>query len=82
MPKLLGARLHVGEHVPLGEQLQMATGHGRAQRVPRERVPVVQRQLAQVGAEERVEHRAARDGGRHRQVAAGQPFADAHQVGP
>ena len=57
---------HVGEHVPLVDQLEVAQRHRGGERVPAVGVPVVERALAEVGAEERVEHAAAGDGGRHR----------------
>ena len=43
---------------------------------------MVQRLLGQVGAEERVEHPAARDRGRLREVARGESLAERHEVGP
>ena len=53
-----------------------------AERVPAVRVPVVQRALGQVGAEERVEHPPRRHRRRHREVPGGQALAEAQQVGP
>ena len=53
--QLRGACAHVGEHVPLVEQLEVAERDRGGQRVPAVGVAVVERALAQVGPEERVE---------------------------
>ena len=59
----------VGEHVVRLDELEVAQRDRGRERVPAVGVPVVQRALREVGAEERLEHRARRDGRRHRQVA-------------
>ena len=59
------------------EQLEVPERHRGRERVPRVRVPVVQRALGEVGAEERVEHRPLAHRRRHRQVAGGEALADA-----
>ena len=56
--QLVGALAHVGEHVPRVDQLEVAQRDRGRERVPAVRVPVVQRALAEVVAEERVEHAA------------------------
>ena len=71
----------VSEHRPRVEQLEVPERHRGRQRVPRVRMPVVQRALGEVGAEEGVEHRPPGHGRRHRQVAGGEALAHHEQVG-
>ena len=56
--ELVGALAHVREHVPRVDQLEVAQRDRGRERVPAERMAVVQRALAEVVAEERVEHAA------------------------
>ncbi len=79
--ELGGPLAHVGEHVPLVEQLEVAERHRGGEGVPAVGVPVVERALAQVGAEEGVVDPTAGDGRRHGEVAAGEALADGHEVG-
>ena len=54
--QLVGALAHVGEHVPRFDQLEVPQRDRGRERVPAVGVAVVQRALAEVVAEERVEH--------------------------
>ena len=80
--QLVGPRPHVRQHVPRLDQAQVLERHRRRQRVPPVGMPVVEGLGPEVGAEERAEHLARRHRGRHGQVPAGDPLADAHEVGP
>ena len=79
--ELVGTIAHVREHVPRLDQFEVPQRDRGRERVPAEGVSVVQRARAEIGAEERVEHPTARDRRRHREVPAGDAFAEAHQVG-
>ena len=75
--------LHVGEHVPLVEQLEVAQGH-RARRGRSRCRSARGRRSAPTGRARGTPRstRSAGHGGRQRQVAAGDALADAQQVGP
>ena len=59
----------------------MFEGDRRRQGVPAVGVPVVEGLGPEVGAEEGVEDVAGRHGGRHGEIAAGDPLAEAQQIG-
>ncbi len=79
--QLVGTLAHVGQHIPRLDQLEVAERYGRGQRVPAEGMTVVERLPAQIVTEESFEHRAARRGHRHGEVARGEALAQTEQVG-
>ena len=72
---------HVGEDVPLLEQLEVAQRHRRRQGVPAVGVPVIEGPVRQVRTKKGPVDTVARRGGGHGQVAAGEPLAEREQVG-
>ncbi len=72
---------HVGEDVPLLDQLEVAKRHRRRQCVPAVGVPVIEGPVRQVRTEERSVDTVARRRGGHGEVAACEPFAEREQVG-
>ena len=80
--ELSGPGLHVGQDVPLLEQLQVAESDRGSEGVATKAMAVIQRGRTQILTEEGVGDPARRGRGAHRQIAAGQTLPQAQQVRP
>ena len=77
----LDLRWQVGQRLFLVEDVQRRQADGGGQRVAGVGVAVIEGPAGGVGAEESPPNLVARQGRRHRQVAAGQALAQAQQIG-